>query len=146
MLSDTSKTDNMYRRLPKCDQDMQPSPHRPSTAHFFEGGLRPGKMAKQRKILRTTAYRVVKQYLKRAHVESGRSRSFNITRIRSPIRKRFKRSNSISASRVASDLQISRKTAQRIVKQTSQLSHPKTTDTIRQSKAQPAVECKQSVG
>lgn len=99
---------------------MKASPHRAAIAHLTRQGIPPQRIAESLGIPRSTVHRIAKQFKELGHVmeksKSGRPRSVNVPRLRKVIRERIRRNDGLSINRMASNLGISRTSAQRIVK------------------------------
>uniref|UniRef100_A0A7I5E7H4 DDE_3 domain-containing protein n=1 Tax=Haemonchus contortus TaxID=6289 RepID=A0A7I5E7H4_HAECO len=99
---------------------MRPSPHRATIAHLVDEGCSAAEIARRLHINDRTVRRIVAQYRERGHhlplPKSGRPRTVNVPRIRKVIKKRISRNDEVSMNKIASDLHISRRSVQNIVK------------------------------
>uniref|UniRef100_A0A7I4Y8V6 Transposase n=1 Tax=Haemonchus contortus TaxID=6289 RepID=A0A7I4Y8V6_HAECO len=99
---------------------MRPSPHRVTIAHLLDEGCSAAEIARRLHINDRTVRRIVAQYRERGHhlplPKSRRPRTVNVPRIRRVTKKRISRNEKFSMNKIASDLHISRRSVQKIIK------------------------------
>ncbi|XGW14815.1 hypothetical protein V3C99_000802 [Haemonchus contortus] len=99
---------------------MRPTPHRATIAHLVDEGCSAAEIARTLHINDKTVRRIVARNRERGHhlslPKSGRPRTVNVPRIRKVIKKRISRNDTVSMIKIASDLHISRRSVQNIVK------------------------------
>uniref|UniRef100_A0A7I4YN77 HTH_38 domain-containing protein n=1 Tax=Haemonchus contortus TaxID=6289 RepID=A0A7I4YN77_HAECO len=99
---------------------MRSSPHRATIAHLVDEGCSTAEIARRLHINDRTVGRIVAQCRERGHhlplPKSGRPRTVDVPRIRKVVKKRISRNDEVSMNESASDLHISRRCVQDIVK------------------------------